>query len=166
MNSIPIVLWELNLHFLRQKPMIYFKCFTQILYICENFIFRNGYFSKRLTTYQSGQHSMDPLFICHQLCLSEYCWKVCVTFHWIFFVIVSLCQEWLNDSQPENKNHVKFMGRFVTSRRDSLSMSGRYYHTYWQLQRRVGVQVCTCYVSITVLWSLVANTLETTIHLP
>lgn len=49
--------------------------------------------TKRLITYQSEQQSMMHLFIYHQLCLSEYFWKVGVTFQLIYFVIVPLCEE-------------------------------------------------------------------------
>lgn len=131
-----------------------------IILVFVKIVFFNMYdFTKRLITYQSEHQSMVHLFICHYsfFFFSNIVWSWYEPFLDIFChcAVVS----------PRKKQHVKFMVQFVTRRRDSLSMSGRYYHTYWQLQRGV-VQVCTCYVSITVTWSSVANSLETTIHLP
>lgn len=133
--------------------------FYIILVFVKIVFFNMDAFTKRLITYQSEHQSMVHLFICLQFFFFwRMLFEVCMNLFWIYFVIVPLCH-------TENKQHFKFMVQFVTRRRDSLSMSGRYYHTYWQLQRGV-VQVCTCYVSITVTWSSVANSLETTIHLP
>lgn len=98
--------------------------FYIILVFVKIVFFNMDAFTKRLITYQSEHQSMVHLFVCRQFnFFGRILFEVCMNLFWIYHVIVPLCH-------PENKQHFKFMVQFVTRRRDSLSMSGRYYHTY------------------------------------